>query len=189
MDAGSGGPKLPLGPAVMVLGPSRWRSQDQGHDVLDASPLDVRRRIVAKVRELGVNGVLLEDAAEEVPMDNFESFLRTVAGHHVQTFILFWPIGARLHGLDVELGYLLTRMSEGTLAPEDVGLLAQQHRFEEDTLDEVIAYSEPGNRTRYHDDLMARGCPVYRWSNAGQLWRQVRAMAEDHRWRHAGSGP
>lgn len=68
--------------------------------------------------------------------------LRVIHEHDVRSYVVYWPLGARLHGLGVELGHLLTRMSDSLLAPEDVYLLAERRALGA-TEQGTLAWSKP----------------------------------------------
>lgn len=104
-------------PAVIVLGPSTWIADEDPDRVVAGTPLDIRRDIAWRIRRLGVPAFVLEDEEKGPREDNFAFFLRIQEEREVRTFVLFWPLGARLHGLDVEVGHLLTRLSDGQLEP------------------------------------------------------------------------
>lgn len=63
-------------------------------------------------------------------------------------------------------------------------LLAEKRGLGIESRDGVVAWKEPQNRTRYHEDLVARGCPVRRWSSVGSLSVHVGGIAWEHRQRY-----
>lgn len=171
----------PLVPAIIILGPSRWIT-DRGPKAFDATPLDMRRRLSSMLRNHGASAVVLEDERQHAREDHFGFLLRVLRERDVRSFLVFWPFGARLHGLEVELGHLLTQMEHHRLAPEDVYLLVQRRNLP--TVGETLALHEQGNRTRYHEDLIARGCRIRRWDTEAELLAHATAAAWDHRRRH-----
>ncbi len=171
-------------PSVFLLGPSRWASNNDDERTLRLSPLEVRRATAAYMRRSGAPTVLLEDQVRPDDEDHFQVFLDTINHYRVRSFVLFWPMGARLHGLDVEIGHILTRIHEKEIAPQDVYLLAEKRHLGH-TLEGMIAWAEPGNRTRYHEDLVAAGCNIRRWSTPRTLRVQAQSIAMDHKSRMA----
>ncbi|MGQ0535088.1 MAG: hypothetical protein ACT4PT_03345 [Methanobacteriota archaeon] len=170
--------------AVLVLGPTKWIDDRDPSRVLNGAPLEIRRAIAGRIREIGIVAIVLEDQAKRDDEDNFAFFLRLIDENDVGSFLVFWPFGARLHGLDVEIGHLLTRLSDGSLEPDDVYVLAEKRALDIEAKDGALAWSEPGNRTRYHEDLVARGCQIRRWSTPASLWANVGSFTWDHRRRH-----
>lgn len=178
----------------MVLGPSRWRDgtgtrREPAEAEQVETPLELRRRVARALDRIDVEALLLEDQPPKDPEDHFRLFTTTIRDRDVTTFLLVWPLGARLHGLDVEIGYLLARLEDATLGPDDIFLLAEHavvgiDTGPSDTDRAVLAWSEPGNRTRYHQDLIARGCPIRRWSSVESLERHAVAVGLEHRRRH-----
>lgn len=169
--------------AIMVLGPTLWR-EARGHAVVRQSPLDARRALAQLIREQGTDAVIMEERNPATGEDNFAFFRRLIDEASVRTFVLFWPLGARLHGLDVEIGYLLSQMEEGRLDARDVYLLAEKRLLGVRSGEAILAWSEPGNRTRYHEDLVARGCRIRRWSSEDALRAHVSAIVLEHQKRY-----
>lgn len=165
--------------AIMVLGPSRWR-ESAGHSFLRGSPLEIRRDLASLMCKDGATAFVMEDHEPGESEDNFGFFQRLVDERQVTTFVLFWPLGARLHGLDVEIGYILTQLEAMALRPRDVYLLAEKRLIDLRSREAVLAWSEPGNRTRYHEDLVARGCKVRRWSTEHALKAHATAVVLEH---------
>lgn len=168
---------------MIVLGPSRWQTHIT-HPVLDQDPLQVRSRLAAIARHLGASALLMEELEPRTDEDNFAFFTRIIEELDIASFILFWPLGARLHGLDVEIGHILTQLEEDRLSVEDIYVLAEKRIIDIEAKDGVIAWSEPGNRTRYHEDLIARGCPVRRWGSKQSLAAHMAATTLEHQRRH-----
>jgi hypothetical protein len=140
--------------SIIVLGPSRWLASAKRR----ATPLATRQNIVRLLQERGIQATLVEKHEKAPDEDDFNLFQRVLRENEVRTFLIYWPLGARLHGLDVEIGHLLTRMEEGSLHSEDIYLLVEATALPVDPGKGAIAWSEPGNRTRYHAALIARGC-------------------------------
>lgn len=173
-----------LAPGIIVLGPSRWTDEGDEARSFEVSPLEVRRAIVERLEALGTPALILEDQKMREEEDNFEFFVRVLDHADIQTFVLFWPVGARLHGLEVEIGHLLTRMEDGKLEPGAVYVLAEKRNLGVEEKEAVLAWKEPGNRTWYHEDIIARDCPVRRWTSPRSLWGHVGSIAWEHRERH-----
>jgi hypothetical protein len=57
-----------------------------------------------------------------------------------------------------------------------VYLLAEERAADVDPADGGVAWPDPGNRTRYHADLVALGCPLRRWRIGDGLIAQTRAI-------------
>lgn len=83
---------------IMVLGPSRWR-ESAGHSFLRGTPLEIRRGLASQMCEDGATAFVMENHEPAESEDNFGFFKRLVDEHRVAKFVLFWPLGARLHGL------------------------------------------------------------------------------------------
>lgn len=161
---------------IIVLGPSEWLGASDGKRVLDAKPLDVRRRIVAAMKPFA-SSFVLEDEKQREHETNIEFLLRTLKERDVQKFVVFWPYGARLHGLGIEAGHLLSELAHDRLDPRFVVVLAERRALRVDPSRGVFEFAEPGNRTRYYQDLVAYGCPIRRWTTEASLLRLSRAIA------------
>lgn len=168
---------------IMLLGPTKWRGEGR-HPILRGSPLDTRLALAQLMRDEGAGAFIMEERDAAAGEDNFAFFRRLIREKSVRTFVLFWPFGARLHGLDVEIGHLLSQMEEGRLDAREVYLLAEKRLLGIRSRRATLAWSEPGNRTRYHEDLVARGCRIRRWANEEALRAHVSAIVLEHRRRH-----
>ena len=153
---------------IFVLGPSRNDRDD--------SPLHARRWLARFLRSTGVDVVVMEEEPDAPGENNLAKFQRLVREHDVTAYLLHVPVGARLHGLSVEVGHLLTRIQDGDLDPARVHLALQLGAASVGD-DGVLALAEPGNRTRYYEDLIDEGCPVHRWSDRRSLVRHAVAVA------------
>lgn len=167
-------------PSVIVLGPSRWLEDAPEASCLEETPLAARERVADTLLSMGCEATLMEDHDRRPSEEHFDLLLRVLDEQDARTFLVLWLLGARLHGLEVELGYLLTELSADRLAPEDVYLLAEKGNVGVDGESGTVAWSEPGNRTRYHEDLVALGCPVRRWRTERGLLSQARAVGLEH---------
>lgn len=170
-----------MAPAIMVLGPSRWVERAQEGADLEITPLEAREQVVSSLRRMGCEATLTEAHDRRAGEEHFDLFLRIVEEENVRTYLVFWPLGARLHGLEVELGHLLTEVKGGRLDPENIYLLAEERAAGIDAGDGTVAWSEPGKRTRYHEDLVAMGCPIRRWRTETGMLAQVRAIGLEYR--------
>lgn len=169
-----------MSPSVIVLGPSRWLEESPEASCLKETPLAGRKRVADTLRSMGCEATLMEDHDRRNGEEHFDLLLRVLDERVVRTFLVLWPLGARLHGLEVELGHLLTEVSADRLAPGDVYLLAEKENVGVDGDSGTVAWSEPGNRTRYNEDLVALGCPVRRWRTERGLLSQARAGGLEH---------
>lgn len=161
---------------VFLLGPGR-----DGAGSTD--PMRARRRLAEFLRGAGALVVVMEDEPDASGENNLAKFQRLVRDHGVTTYLLHIPLGARLHGVSIEVGHLLTRIQDGALDPARVHL-ALQHEAAPVDDEGVLALAEPGNRTRYYEDLLDEGCPVHRWRDGRELIRHAVAVAvEDVRLR------
>lgn len=159
---------------LFLLGPGR---DGLGRD----DPLLARRRLAKTLRSAGADVVVMEDEPDAPGENHLAKFQRIVRERGVTTYFLYVPLGARLHGLSVEVGHLLTRIQDCDLDPARVHLALQQGATSVDD-DGVLALSEPGNRTRYYEDLVDEGCPVHRWGDRHALARHaVAVLLEDAR--------
>lgn len=170
-------------PSILVLGPSEW-ARDGPDRPVPMDPLEVRRGLAGQMKRTGAPALVLEDQEMTDAEDDFAFFERVVKENEVRTFVVYWPAAAKLHGLNVEIGHLLTRLSQKSLAPDAVVILAEERVVGIDHGKGVLTFAERGNRTRYHPSLIARGCVVRRWRTGATLRRLARAVAAEHRERH-----
>lgn len=162
----------------MVLGPSVWLDDERVPSSNTDEPLSVRRRIADALDGLGLEGFLMEDEDQLADEPNTAFFRRLVQQKKVQRFLVYWPLGARLHGWDVEAGALLQWLETGVLLPEQVYLLVERGVIEDG---EVSALSEPGNRTRYHEDFEAYEVRMRVWDDVYSLGQHVFWFAHETR--------
>jgi len=146
---------------VFLLGPGR---DEKGTE----APLQARREIARRMNATGMRPLVMEDEEDREDENNFAKFRRLIDENQPVTFAVLVPLNCRLQGISVELGHLLTLIHEGRLDAGRVHLLLQSLLA---PLDEngVLALNEPGNRTRYYEDLIDEGCPVHRWAD----WREL----------------
>lgn len=162
-------------PSILLMGPSTWLERPVPPARPD--PLTTRRELAALMRKAGAEVVVMEDEpdlSEETP---FRKLTRLVETRDVRTFVLYWPFGARLLGLEVEVGSLLRALARGEIAPAQVVLLVEARALGV-RLDGTWSLDEPGNRTRYHADLVAAGCRIRRWRTEETL--QLHALDLAH---------
>lgn len=160
----------------MVLGPSVWLDGDRVASSVPDEPLETRRRIARALRARDLDAFLMEDEEQEEGEPNTALFRRLVKEKDVQRFLVYWPLGARLHGLEVEAGALLQWLENGILEPAQVYLLVERGVVDEG---EVSALSEPGNRTRYHEDFEGYEVRIRVWDDAYSLSQHVFWFAEE----------
>lgn len=120
------------------------------------------------MRATGTAATIMEDEPEREGENNFAMFRRLIHEGHPITYLVLVPLNARLHGISVELGHLLTLIQENRLDAGRVHLFLQSLLGPLDE-DGVLALNEPGNRTRYYEDLVDEGCPIHRWAD----WREL----------------
>lgn len=154
----------------MVLGPSRWLDQER-----IGSPLGTRQAIAAVCKEAGLHAVVMEDEPLGAGETNTALFTRLLRQHDVRHFLVYWPLGARLHGWEKEAGDLLRWLHDSVLSPRRVYLLVERRVTDHDPRGRV-ALSEPGNRTRYHEDFLAYGVRMRLWDDRDSLERHVQAI-------------
>lgn len=154
---------------VFLLGPSR---EDGGND----TPLQARLELARRMRATGTDVVVMEDEPDVEGENHFAKFLRLTQQRKVTTFLLIVPLKSRLHGLSVEIGHILTEIQEGRLPAGQVHIAPQILLASIDDAG-VMALQEPGNRTRYYEDLIDEGCPIHRWKDWAELNHHVAAVA------------
>lgn len=156
-------------PGIMILGPSLWLDPENVSSDLAETPLDARRHLAAMGLNFLVDSFVMEDQEQAEGETHTDLFRRLVVEHDVQSFLVVLPIGCRLHGLEKEFGALLEWMAQGWLRPEQVFVLAEKATWHESNEGAMGALSEPGNRTRYHDDLVAYDVRVRVWDDGNSL--------------------
>lgn len=154
---------------VFLLGPGRG---DKGDD----APLQARLELARRMRATGTDAVVMEGTPDVEDENNFEKFRRLILEQGVTTFFLVVPLNSRLHGLSVEIGHLLTEIQAGRLPAARVHIAPQILLASIDD-EGLMALKEPGNRTRYYEDLIDEGCPIHRWRNWAELNRHAAAVA------------
>lgn len=154
---------------VFLLGPGR---DEAGKD----EPLQERLELARRMRATGTDAIVMEEEADIEGENNFAKFQRLIQERGVTTYLLVVPLKSRLHGLSVEIGHLLTEIQERRLPAAHVHVAAQILLASVDD-EGVMALKEPGNRTRYYEDLIDEGCPVHRWKNRVELNRHAAAVA------------
>jgi hypothetical protein len=98
---------------------------------------------------------------------NIRLFKRIEKAQKISQYFVYWPLGAKRVGVDVELGALLDRLSSGR--DHDVRLFVQEGagRLHPDGEFECM---EEGRRTGYYQDLVAHGCPIVLWEDHSDLF-------------------
>jgi hypothetical protein len=172
--------------STLILGPSRW-DEDSHTEVPNwlqrrasedtTSPLGARRGIATYLRDLGVDAVLMENWPERAGELRSTRFLRVIREAAVASFLVYWPRGARLHGVTWELSKLETRVRSGKLARRRVRLLAEAGVIDLDEASGEAEFTEAGNRTTYYQDLVQLGCPIHMWSDYEHLRFTLRQLA------------
>jgi len=163
----------------MVLGPSEYRNPDATH-VMEA-PLEIRRQLVGYLRDLAhARATLMEEWTAKREEKNTELFERILHEAGVGAFLVYWPLDARLHGLEWELGILAQKFMHFGFPPDRVYLLIERDVLQDDSAagtTVVDAHEEQGNRTRYHHDLLDFGCRVRIWDEPESLLRHASEVA------------
>ena len=174
--------------SILVLGPSKWRrgyrpgvpewvaeflppggrsSPKEG-----LSPLDVRRALVESLSPSGSPATLMEMHQRGEGETHTGLFDRLVRELPVERFLLFWPYGSQRPGLDVELGFLLTRLNDRV--PLDVRIFVESGaRVAGRLVGGDFESTELGRRTHYYEDLVAYRCPVIEWEDYSVLFNAV----------------
>lgn len=162
--------------SIMILGPSAWKHPKRE----SPTPLEVRL-MLRDVGEfaVGERPLLMEDEPDLPGELNFGKFRRVIRERDVQTFAVYWPAEARLNGVDIELGFLLSAIHEGRLDSADVYLLIEK-KITKIGEKGNLELSESGNRTRYYQDLINVGCPIRRWRNEEELATAMANIATEH---------
>lgn len=122
----------------------------------------------------------MEDKQARPGEPHTRRFFRIIQERYVQTFLVYWPLGARLHGLDKEFGHLTEWIERGHLLPEQVFVLTESGRLEDDPETGVMSINEPGNRTRWYEDFYAYGCPIRVWDNERSLFLHALGVLVEH---------
>jgi hypothetical protein len=163
-------------PHVLVLGPSRDREGDDW-------PLRLRLRVEKELlHRMRCPAVVMERVPAVEGENSARKFARILRDWDVRTFLVVWPKGCRLNGLDFELGWLANEVVHGRLDARNVVLATQRDNAR--VVDGVWALSEPGNRTRYYEALIDEGCTIRAFRTQIDLRRNVTATALEHLQRH-----
>ncbi len=125
--------------SILVLGPSRW-TRARGRRASKSSlkgvrlfpglpapvtPLDLRRLIASALREHGIDGRLFEDWSRESGESYSRAFQRLIQVARIDRFLIIWPRGAFLLGVDWELGLLSSLIESDKLDSRRVALLVE----------------------------------------------------------------
>jgi len=155
---------------ALVLGPSVWaRGRARTARTEHLSPLAIREVLAEQLRAHKVRTLLFEEYPRKVGETHTHALRRLLRTARVNRFIVLWPRGASLLGVNWELGLLADRVEGHRLDADRILLLLQNGvaRFDADA--GVISFGEVGNRTRYFEDLVSWGCRVFYWSNTRHL--------------------
>lgn len=163
----------------MVLGPSKWLDPERVRSNLSESPLVIRRQLSDLCASWGLHSFLMEDHEKEKGESNTALFTRIIKENDVRHFLVFWPIGARLLGLEKEAGDLLRWLNDERLAPSQVYLLVEKTMADDDESEGMGALNEPQNRTRYHTDFLSYEVPVRFWDDMDSLFSHTVAFAAE----------
>jgi hypothetical protein len=96
-------------------------------------------------------------------------FRRIEQEAHITHYVVFWPLGGRLHGLIWELSDLAHRMMDKKLERRAVNLFVQRGVIDWDHITEGYIFSEKENRTAYFGDLLGLKCPILVWDDYSDL--------------------
>lgn len=169
----------------LVLGPSKWKrgyhpevppwvrefvpaSWSKAHRYA-SSPLDVRVALAGFLEESDVSTTLMEAQVARPEEPNMGLLQRLVRDLPVKRFLLYWPYGADRSGLDIEIGYLLTRLEEN--AGLDVRIFIEAGgRPAGKLIGREFVVAEHRRRTRYYDDLLTYGCKIVEWESYQALF-------------------
>ncbi len=169
----------------LVLGPSKWRrgyrpeippwvpdfipaNWSKVHKYA-ASPLDIRMALAGVLEESEVSTTLMEAQVAKSGEPNMGLLQRLVRDLPVKRFLVYWPYGADRSGLDVEIGYLLTRLEDKTGLDVRIFVEAGSHPAGKLTGRQFVI-AEHRRRTRYYDDLLTYGCQIVEWESYQALF-------------------
>lgn len=156
-------------PGVFVLGPSKWLDPENVTSSLPETPLDAREVIVELANRFDADAFVMEQQAAEDGETHSALFRRLVRDRDVQAFLILMPVGAQLHGLEKEFGAILEWLEQGWLTGDQVYILAEKLLYDESETGTMGALSEPGNRTRYHEDFIAHDVRIRLWDDADAM--------------------
>lgn len=129
----------------------------------------------------GFEALVFEDWPKR-PRETLTGALRRIIRVvRVRSFFILWPKNASLLGVNWELGILADRVECGRLDPRAIVLLVENGIIHFDLEEGMMSIGEPGNRTRYFDDLLIWQCPITRWSTYLDLTRRVLWRAAEQR--------
>jgi hypothetical protein len=172
---------------TLILGPSRWsrktsaleydrtvplvRSDNRQRRPI--SPLEMRRILVRVLTSHGFEAVIFEDWAKRSKESHTHAFRRLLRSRPIRSYLIIWPRGASLLGLNWEFGILADRVESGRINPRRIVLLLEQGVARRDLESGILSLGETGNRTRYFEDLLTWGCPISIWSGFSDLCRRA----------------
>lgn len=174
--------------AILILGPSKWRrgyrpslpewvaeylpERERPTRGRVLSPLGVRRALVSLLERAGCHATLMELHQRQAGETYTGLFHRLVRELPVDRFLLYWPYGSQRPGLDVELGFLLTRLEDGVSL--DVRVLVEAGAKAAGKIGGGDFVSlEPGRRTHYYEDLIEYRCHVVEWEDYSALCNAI----------------
>lgn len=178
---------------TLVLGPSRWTRargrvgptrrqswvREDPSRARRRSPLGLRRDLVRELRRHGIRALVFEDWPREPNEAHSHAFARLIDIVRVDVFAVLWPRHAKMFGVDWEFGFLAGRVASGALDPRRILLLLESGVVRRHLESGTISVGEPGNRTRYFQDLVTWRCPISTWSGYDTMLRTgVRGVLE-----------
>jgi hypothetical protein len=159
--------------SVLVLGPSRWTQMRVVPGYSGAiTPIELRRALATMLIDHGIKAILFEDWTGKPGESHSRAFQRLIRARHVDRFFVLWPKGTSLLGVDWELGFLAGRVESGRLNPGRIVLLLETGVVREDLEAGTYSIGEPGNRTRYFEDLVTWECPISLWTRYEEMLRK-----------------
>lgn len=156
-------------PGVFVLGPSVWVDPGNVQSTLANKPLETRQELAELGQRFGVDAFMMEGQPVRDGEIHSDLFRRLVVEKDVQSFLILLPLGCRLLGLEKELGALLEWISQGWLEPDRLFVLAEAALWDDSDDGAMGALNEPGNRTRYHEDLVSIDARIRLWDDRESL--------------------
>ena len=116
-----------------------------------------------------VVATIMEDWPSQGHEGPSAKFRRIEQEAQITHYVVFWPLGGRLHGLVWELSDLAHRIMDGKLDRRAVHLFVQRGVADWDHVTEGYIFSETENRTEYFGDLLRLRCPVFVWEDYSEL--------------------
>lgn len=156
-------------PGVFILGPTKWIDPENVTSSLPETPLDARLGLAKLSERFDADAFVMEQQERRALETHSAMFRRLIREHDVQAFLVLLPTGGHLHGLEKEFGVLLEWLEQGWLQGDQVYILAEKTMYEESKAGAMGALSEPGNRTRYHDDFIAHDVRLRLWDDVDSL--------------------